>query len=107
KRGKDGKEGSRGSTGTKGLKGKSGDLCKLTPHTIAKISEYCKKWIDLDGEQSTIAANIAERIKRWSFHSETELVRDEIARKLQTCDITKSAMFVFVIKQKSKEPRKE
>lgn len=53
------------------FKGKSGDLCKLTPHTIAKISEYCKKWNDLDGEQSTVAANVAERIKRWSFKSET------------------------------------
>ena len=64
------------------FEGKSGALCKLTPHTIAKIGEYCKKWIDLDGEQSTIAANIAERIKRWSLHSETELVQDEIASEI-------------------------
>ena len=44
--------------------------------------KYCKKWIDLDGEQSIIAANIAGRIKRWSLHSETELVEDEIASEI-------------------------
>ncbi len=57
-------------------------MCKLTAHTIAKISEYCKKWLDLDGEQSTITANVAEHIEHWSFHSEMEPVRDEIVSKI-------------------------
>ena len=88
------------------FEGKSGDLCKLTPHTIAKISEYCKKWIDLDGEQSTIAANIAERIKRWSFHSETELVRDEIATEIANLRYHKECYVRFCDKTKIERAEK-
>ena len=86
------------------FKGKSGDLCQLTSHTIAKISKYCKKWIDLDGEQNKIPTNVFERIQCWSMQSETEQMPDE---KLRMRVITKSVMFVFVTKQKSKELRKE
>ena len=57
-------------------------MCQLTPQTIAKISEYCKKWIDLDGEQNTIATNVFERIQRWSMQSETEQSPDEVALEI-------------------------
>ena len=78
------------------FEGKSGELCLLTPHTISKISEYCDKWINLDGEQSEIAPNIASRIKRWSFDLEGELEREEIENTryhkecyIRFCDKTK------------------
>ncbi|XP_028404106.1 uncharacterized protein LOC114526785 [Dendronephthya gigantea] len=77
-------------------RGKSGELCQLTPHTFAKISEYCQKWVNLDGEQSKIAANVAEFMKHWSLDSENELVPEEIANAryhkecyVRFCDKTK------------------
>ncbi|XP_028391978.1 uncharacterized protein LOC114516648 isoform X2 [Dendronephthya gigantea] len=81
---------------THSLLGKSGELCQLTPHTFAKISEYCQKWVNLDGEQSKIAANVAEFMKHWSLDSENELVPEEIANAryhkecyVRFCDKTK------------------
>ena len=77
------------------FKGKSGEICKLTSHTIIKINEYCEKWLSLDGEQSQIAANVAEKVKRWSLDTEGEL-REEIENVeyhkecyIRFCDKTK------------------
>ena len=55
------------------FKGKSCEICKLTSHTIIKINEYCEKWLSLDGEQSQIAANVAEKVKRLSLDLVAEL----------------------------------
>ena len=34
---------------------KTGDLSKLTCHTLVKIKECCQKWINLEGESREIA----------------------------------------------------
>lgn len=63
-------------------------------------------WIDLDGEQSTIAANVAERIKRWSFHLETEQVRDEIATEIANARYHKECYVRFCDKTKIERAEK-
>lgn len=90
------------------FEGKSGELCQLTPHTIDKISEYCEKWVHLDGEPCKIAANVAERAKRWSLDSEREPVREEIANAryhkecyTRFCDKTKVERAEKRIKKKA------
>ena len=88
------------------FKGKSGDLCQLTPHTIAKISEYCKKWIDLDGEQNTIATNVFERIQRWSMQSETEQSPDEVALEIANAHYHKECYVRFRDKTKIERAEK-
>jgi hypothetical protein len=86
-------------------------LCKLTTHTIEKISEYCKRWLDLDGEQSTIAANAAKRIERWSLHSESGALGCEIASEIANARYHKECYVHFCDKTKvergEKRMRKE
>ena len=38
---------------------KTGDLQKSTAYTATKIREFCRQWIDLDGNQQVIASRIA------------------------------------------------
>lgn len=45
--------------------GKTGDLCKLTCHTLEKIEEYCQKWINLEGEPKEIAEKIIDVVRSW------------------------------------------
>ena len=47
------------------FRGKTGDLCKLTCHTLVKIKEYCEKWINLDGEPKEIAEKIIDVVRSW------------------------------------------
>lgn len=44
---------------------KTGDLQKSTAYTATKIREFCRQWIDLDGNQQVIASRIASTVESW------------------------------------------
>ena len=52
------------------------------------------------------AANIAGRIKRWSLHSETELVEDEIASEIANTQYHKECYIRFCDKTKIERAEK-
>ena len=46
--------------------GKIGELLKSIRHTVAKVKEYCKNWMYLDGERKRITTKILERMDEYS-----------------------------------------
>ena len=57
------------------FQGKTGDLLKLTCHTLVKIKEYCLEWINL-GEPKEIAEKIIDVVRTWP-DSESDVLPTE------------------------------
>jgi hypothetical protein len=60
----------------------------------------------LDGEQSTIAANAAKRIERWSLHSESGALGCEIASEIANARYHKECYVRFCDKTKVERAEK-
>ena len=60
------------------FQGKTGDLSRLTCHTLVKIKEYCQKWINLEGEPKGIAEKIIDVVRSWP-DSEPDVLPTEAA----------------------------
>ena len=58
------------------FQGKTGDLLKLTCHTLVKIKEYCLEWINLEGEPKEIAEKIIDVVRTWP-DSESDVLPTE------------------------------
>ena len=58
------------------FQGKTGEVSKLTCHTLVKIKEHCQKWINLEGEPKGIAEKIIDVVRSWPDSEPDVLPRD-------------------------------
>ena len=79
------------------FQGKTGELLKLTCHTLVNIKEYCLEWINLEGERKEIAEKIIDVVRTWP-DSESDVLPTEAVEEAFV--ITKSSTLGFVTKLK-------
>ena len=79
------------------FQGKTGDLLKLTCHTLVKIKEYCLEWINLEGEPKEIAEKIIDVVRTWPDSESNVLPTEAVDFRynkecyVRFCDKTKVA----------------
>ena len=95
------------------FQGKTGDLLKLTCHTLVKIKEYCLEWINLEGEPKEIAEKIIDVVRTWP-DSESDVLPTEAVDfryhkecYVRFCDKTKVARCIKKKEKASEQSVKE